>query len=86
MEMPMIRYLSIAIASVLFVACTVIVHSSIPPSYVFDQQLAKSPIIVVAKWEKVPWTGEPDREKPFRAKTTLRILRPRAPRKQRSWD
>ncbi len=75
MKRPMIRHLSIALASVLFVACTGSAHSAIPPSYVSDQQLAKSPIIVVAKWEKVQRTGERDRDKPFVAQTKLRILR-----------
>lgn len=49
MDKPSIRYLSLALVSVLFVAFTGSLQSAIPPGYLPDQQLAKSPIIVVAK-------------------------------------
>ena len=50
-------------------------HSAIPPQGVSEQQLAASPIIVVAQWERTPATKPPTKNGPFVASTKLRVLR-----------
>lgn len=75
MDKSAIRFLLLTLVNVWFVASTGSLYAGFIPRFVSDQQLAKSPFIVVAKWEKVPWTELPNNSKPFVAKTKLRILR-----------
>lgn len=50
-------------------------YSAIPPRRVSEQQLAASPIIVVAQWERTPAAEPPTKDGPFVASTKLRVLR-----------